>query len=116
MLTRRAWEEGSSSITQSKAKGCRLLKALSSLDDKTIYCFGTYEAKNDLQLLSFSPCPSGDEFNIAKGIKLPGMTHQSKFAASLYDPPGMDAATRALVADIKNRTIRILEVPLPSRL
>ncbi|KAF2473419.1 kinase-like protein [Lindgomyces ingoldianus] len=112
VLTRKAWEEGSTSITQSKAKGHRLLKVLSSLDDETIYCFGTNEAKNDLRLLSFPPCPPREEFTIPKGAKLPGMTHQSKFAASLYYPSDAQAAPRALVADINGRTIRILEVPL----
>ncbi|PVH93816.1 kinase-like protein [Periconia macrospinosa] len=112
VLTRKSWEEGASSITQSKAKGHRLLKVLSSLDDQTIYCFGTNEARNDLQLLSFPPCPPGDTFNIGKGQKLPDMTHRSKFAASLYYPLDAEAAPRALVANVQDRRIAILEVPL----
>lgn len=111
-MTRKAWQDGADNITQSKAKGHRLLQVLSSLDDETIYCFGTQEAKNDLRLLSFRPCPPGDEFTIPKGAKLPGMTHQSKFAASLYYPSDAQSAPLALVADIIGRTIRILEVPL----
>ncbi|CAI6332910.1 unnamed protein product [Periconia digitata] len=113
VLTRKAWGDATT-ITQSKAKGHRLLKVLSSLDDEMIYCFGTNEAKNDLQLLSFPPCPLGDEFTIARGTKLPGMTHQSKFVAALYYPPDAEADPRALVADMSGRMIRILEVPLSS--
>jgi len=112
VLTRKSWEEGSASLTQSKAKGHRLLKILSSLDDETIYCFGTNEAKNDLRLLSFPSPPPGEEFKIPKGAKLPGMTHQSKFSASLYYPSDAQAAPCVLVADINGRTIQILEVPL----
>jgi len=114
VLTRKSWEVGSTCITQSKAKSHRLLKVLSSLNDETIYCFGTNEAKNHLRLLSFPPCPPGEEFTISKGAKLPGMIYQSKFAASLYYSSNEKAPLCALIADINGRTVRILEVPLNS--
>lgn len=101
-------------FTENKAWGYRLVKIIADENDTNFFCFGTREANNNLHLLSFSATPSGDKLKMSKIAKLPNMTPQSKFSASLFEPNLPDAAShrKMLVADVKGRTVRILQFPL----
>lgn len=105
----RAWEQRR--YTQSNARGHRLLQLLVDQDDRDVLAFGTREAHNELQLLTFSATDSRDELKTTAGRKLPGMTHQSKFVPAINITMIGSLAQRYLLAAVmEGLTIRIVRV------
>ena len=107
----RAWEL--KRYTQSNARGYRLLQMLLDHDDREALAFGTREAHNELQLLTFPVANPREELKIDPGRKLPGMTHQSKFVAAINTASAGSLTQRhLLIAIMEGLTIRILRVGL----
>ncbi|KAH4966662.1 hypothetical protein HBI56_087650 [Parastagonospora nodorum] len=105
----RAWEF--ERYTQSNARGFRLLKILMNKDDHETLAFGTREAHNELQLLTFLTAETRDELKIKSGKKLPGMTHQSKFVPCINTSlTGTLAQRHLLIAVMEGFAVRIVRV------
>jgi hypothetical protein len=109
----RAWELGC--FTQSTARGYRLLQILLDHDDREVLAFGTREAHNELQLLQFPAANTGEDLKIKSGKKLPGMTHQSRFASAITSTSTSSLIQRyLLIAILEGPTVRIVRVSLDS--
>jgi hypothetical protein len=105
----RAWEF--ERYTQSNARGFRLLKILMNKGDHEILAFGTREAHNELQVLTFLTTETRDELKIKSGKKLPGMTHQSKFVPCINTSlTGILAQRHLLIAVMEGFAVRIVRV------
>ncbi|KAF2027483.1 kinase-like protein [Setomelanomma holmii] len=102
----RAWNLGR--YAQSSARGYRLLQILLDQDDQQILAFGTREAHNDLQLLTFPATNTKEEIDIKAGVKLQGMTYHSRFVASTNTTSTGSITRRSmLIAILEGSTIRI---------
>jgi len=107
----RAWDL--KKLTQSNARGFRLLQMLLDPEDQEVLAFGTKEANNDLQLLTFSAADARDELKIQVERKLKGMTHQSRFIAAVNTTlTGTLPQRHLLLAVMEGNTIRIVRVGL----
>jgi hypothetical protein len=110
----RAWELGR--YTQSNARGHRLLRILLDQDDREVMAFGTREAHNELQLLTFPATDTRDELKIKFRTSLTGMTHQSKFLPAINTTmTGSLTQRQLLIAVMEGSTVRIVRVALDSR-
>jgi hypothetical protein len=94
--------------TQSNARGYRLLQILLDHDDRHILAFGTREAHNDLQLLTFPVSNTKEELSIKSGVKLTGMTYHSRFVAAINSTStGSITQRHMLIAIMEGSTVRI---------
>jgi hypothetical protein len=109
----RTW--GLEGITQSNARGYRVLQILLDQDDREIKAFGTREAHNGLQLLSFPAANTREDLKLKPGKKLPGMTHQSKFVSAITSTSTDPLKQRhLLIAISEGISIRLVHVGLNS--
>jgi hypothetical protein len=96
---------------QTKARGYRLAKVLLDDDDKSFFAFGIREANNELRLLNFSTPIDKRDLELTEVARLPGMTLQSKFAASIYSPPqNAQLQPHVWIADIQGHSVRMIPV------
>jgi hypothetical protein len=109
----RAWELDR--YTQSNARGHRLLRILLDQDDREVLAFGTREAHNELQLLTFAATDTKDEVKIQSRRSLMGMTHQTKFVPAINTTTtGPLSQHQLLIAVLENSRVRILRIALNS--
>jgi len=107
----RAWELNR--YTQSNARGYRLLQILLNPEDQEVLAFGTREANNELQLLTFPVANAREELKIKPERKLEGMTHQSRFVAAINThSKGSLAQRNLLIAVVEGPAIRIVRIGL----
>jgi hypothetical protein len=110
----RVWEL--QSYTQSNARGHRLLQILLDEDDREVLAFGTREAHNELQLLTFPAKDTKDELKIKPGRSLTGMTHQSKFVPVINTTMvGAVPQRQILIAVMEGAKVRIVRADLDPR-
>lgn len=107
----RVWE--TKRYTQSIAKGYRLLHILLDQDDREVLAFGTRQAHNELQLLTFSTANTSEELDVKHKKKLPNMTHQSKFIAVITNTTrGSLTERHLLIAIMEGLSVRIVCITL----
>jgi hypothetical protein len=110
----RAWKL--EHYTQSNARGHRVLRILLDQDDREVLAFGTREAHNELQLLTFAATAPSDELKIRPGKALTTMTHQSKFVPALNTTKvGPLAQRQLLIAVLENSRVRIVRIGLSQK-
>jgi hypothetical protein len=98
---------------QGNALGYRLLQIVMDDDDREIIALGTREARNELQLLTFSASNTKDVLHIKRGKKLAGMTHQSKYVAAVSTVMSSSIKQRyLLLAILEGLIVRIARVDL----
>ncbi|KAH8702724.1 kinase-like domain-containing protein [Phaeosphaeriaceae sp. PMI808] len=107
----RAW--GLERYSQSTARGYRILQILLDQQDQDVLAFGTRQAHNELQLLTFPAANTRDELDIKHERKLPGMTYQSKFVAAITSTSKGPLTERLLlIAIMEGSCLRIVRIGL----